>query len=311
MSDRAKKVTELTEVTSITPSDTLLYVVVGANSTPASRKVKVSNLLSNLSLTSASITTLTSNTINVVQVGNTSTTVVSNNITVATGISLSQNAVPNITIANGHPWIVAYGNGVHNGTEITWTNAVTANLIYDNAVTTHTAYIASSGFYIDLDYNDANTGYVGWAFNSNGSISFPDGSIQNKAFSDVVYNIKVGGVYDTFVSGSGATFNGAYGMNCAVTSTVFAKTPLNFFGLDLLNFSLAPGETTVITAVISQNSSPNLPQNLYFGNATPVTVKWKGGSIPSPNANKVDVIEYFILNDAGTYTVLAELTTYG
>jgi hypothetical protein len=48
-----------------------------------------------------------------------------------------------------------------------------------------------------------------------------------------------------------------------------------------------------------------------LGNATPATVKWKGGSIPSPNANKVDVIEYFILNDAGTYTVLAELTTYG
>jgi hypothetical protein len=52
------------------------------------------------------------------------------------------------------------------------------------------------------------------------------------------------------------------------------------------------------------------PNALQIGGVAQ-TINWQGGSLPAaPTANGVDVMTFSILNNSGTYTVLAQVTGF-
>lgn len=353
MSDRAKKVSELSEVTSITASDTLLYVVTGANSTPTSRKMKVSSLLSNVSIGTAAITTLNANTINVVSVGNNSTTMVANTVSAITltantisGISVGNTSttivantisasvvnasgqikvttgdVGSIVAANSYPWIVAYGSASHGGTEITWTDADDLTQLYSPGIKTNTAYVSPNGFWIDLNYNDVDGLYQSFGFKDTGELFFPDGSAQNTAWTGTLSGLSEIYIKQKFVYEADQDVISTDVIDCSQSTTKFYFQPYNIFSVEIQNANLNPGECLTVKLVIQQQAQASqfgqsfIPQNLYiFDGVNPsvlLDVKWVGGSLPTPSLGKIDVIEYTVFNNNGTYIALGERKVHG
>jgi hypothetical protein len=77
------------------------------------------------------------------------------------------------------------------------------------------------------------------------------------------------------------------------------------------NVPTAPGQTMSVTLVISQTGTAYIPSAINI-NASSQQILWQGGSAPSGNANKTDVVSFtFICTTFSTYTVLGTLSTYG
>jgi hypothetical protein len=62
--------------------------------------------------------------------------------------------------------------------------------------------------------------------------------------------------------------------------------------------------------VISQGGTAYIPNALQIAGVAQ-TINWQGGSAPSGNANKKDIVSFSILNSAGTYIVLGQLVSFG
>lgn len=82
------------------------------------------------------------------------------------------------------------------------------------------------------------------------------------------------------------------------------------FTANIANFTVASGYATTVTLVLNQGATPYIANVIQINGVTQ-TIKWQGGSVPTGNANKTDVQSFSILNAAGSYTVLGQLTTFG
>jgi hypothetical protein len=64
--------------------------------------------------------------------------------------------------------------------------------------------------------------------------------------------------------------------------------------------------------VVDQGATPYLPTNIRIGGGSNLTVNWQGSSTaPTGNANKKDTVSFSIMNNSGTYIVLAQLISFG
>jgi len=78
-------------------------------------------------------------------------------------------------------------------------------------------------------------------------------------------------------------------------------------------FTNAPtsGTYTIgVALIITQGASAYIP-NTCTVNGTSVTIKWLNASAPTGNANQTDVVNFTLVNNSGTYDVLAGLSTFG
>lgn len=109
------------------------------------------------------------------------------------------------------------------------------------------------------------------------------------------------------------TINGATGVVAHDYSTgaIFNHTaPAANFTANITNLVLASGYGTSITLVINQGATARIPSALQIGGVAQ-TINWQGGSAPTGNSNKKDVVSFSILNVSGTYTVLGQLVSFG
>lgn len=121
-----------------------------------------------------------------------------------------------------------------------------------------------------------------------------------------ILNIKE--VREVFTTKTGAT--GVVEHDCS-TGHIFYHTSIAAnFTANLTNLNLSAGSATTITLVLIQGASAYIPNALQIGGAAQ-TINWQGGSAPSGNANKNDVVAFSILNNAGTYKVLGQLVSFG
>ena len=103
--------------------------------------------------------------------------------------------------------------------------------------------------------------------------------------------------------------SGVIVFDCA-TAQVFTLTPTNTFTVNLTNLNLTSGYATNITVIATQGATAYVPALQIGGSAQ--TITWQGSaSAPSGNANKKDIISFSILNNAGTYTIYGQLTSFG
>lgn len=121
------------------------------------------------------------------------------------------------------------------------------------------------------------------------------------------------GVREKFFPITGAT--GTVTHNCSNGQIFYHTGIVANFTVNLFRFNLTSGFGTSIILFLDQGATPYLPTALEIqdppGAAVPQTINWQGGSPPSGNANQIDIVAFSILNNAGTYTVLGQLTTFG
>ena len=81
---------------------------------------------------------------------------------------------------------------------------------------------------------------------------------------------------------------------------------------NITNSPITTNNATNITIVILQGSTAYIPTVLNINGTNSVTINWAGGSAPTPNANKYDVIAFSILQTgASTYLAFGQLNSYG
>ena len=115
------------------------------------------------------------------------------------------------------------------------------------------------------------------------------------------------GTYSTSIS-SGATVSFDCSTACLwyVTSTVSGN-----WTASITNMNIAANQTSGVSFIIEQGATAYLPTALSI-NGTNVTISWQGGSPPSGNASKKDVITFSALQTgASTYVVFGQLVTFG
>jgi hypothetical protein len=81
------------------------------------------------------------------------------------------------------------------------------------------------------------------------------------------------------------------------------------FRVNLINLTINDNETTKVTILLSQSSTPYLANAVQI-NGSDVNVKWKDGSIPTPIANRYEMIDFILIKISGSYTVTGQLTSF-
>ena len=118
----------------------------------------------------------------------------------------------------------------------------------------------------------------------------------------------VKGINEAFTIRTGATGVIAHDYSAG---TIFSHSSIAAdFTVNLTNLTLPTLNTTNITLVLTQGATAYIPSALQIAGAAQ-SIKWQGGSAPTGNANKTDLVSFSILNNAGTYTVLGQLVTFG
>jgi hypothetical protein len=87
----------------------------------------------------------------------------------------------------------------------------------------------------------------------------------------------------------------------------------NNFTANLQNLNLANGYVTTVSLILNQGTTPYIPTNVTVDGNSISTFTWQGGSTPSGNANKKDVVAFNILRTgagATAYTVLSQLISF-
>ena len=115
-------------------------------------------------------------------------------------------------------------------------------------------------------------------------------------------------IHEIFTTKTSAT--GTVTHDCS-TGQLFSHSSISAnFTANFTNLNLDSGYATTTTLVLNQGGTAYIPNAVQIGGVSQ-TINWQGGSAPSGNANKKDVVSFSILNSSGTYTVLGHLTTFG
>lgn len=296
-----------------------------------------------LSVTTLSANTVTSNSASVtgnitvtgdLYVGNgASSTSFTNPVAIFkdTGLTYVQTAVVNSN-GNGSADITAYGN---NGDDMqSWVDIGFTGNTFNDA--NYTVTSAGDGYL----FAQGNTSFGGNLVIATGNIGttkdivFATGGFQTGNVKARLYNsngafsvngtVIGGNLYtagtltvngmasfqltaDMISSLSGATGTVTHDM---ATGAVFYHTnPSANWTANFTNVPTTDGRALMATLVVSQGSTGYYPNAVQI-NGSAQTIKWVGGSAPTPNANKIDVFAISMLRISGAWVVMAQSATY-
>ena len=144
---------------------------------------------------------------------------------------------------------------------------------------------------------------------TNGDITFSDSTVQNTAWTGSVNDLTISGsVFENFETKANA--NSVVTHDCSNTSIFYHTTPNTNWTANFTNLNLPSGKATSLTLIIAQGATAYIANVVQIG-ASAQTIKWSANTVPTGNANAVDVQSFSIINNGGTYTVLGQLSTFG
>jgi hypothetical protein len=185
-----------------------------------------------------------------------------------------------------------------------------------------------------------------WAFNADGTVTFPDTTVQTTAYpgpqtsltGDVVgsvfadnstvlvdgVNAKIlgdienslittsvlninEGVFEKFQSLVDAT--GTVTHDCSSGHIFYHTSPDANWTVNLTNLNLAGGYATTVTIVIVQGGTGYYPNALQIEGSAQ-TINWQSNSTPTPSTNRQDIVSFSILAVSGGYIVFGQLTGF-
>lgn len=82
------------------------------------------------------------------------------------------------------------------------------------------------------------------------------------------------------------------------------------FTCNITNLDLTSGNATNIVLILNQGATAYIPNALQIGGVSQ-TINWQGGTAPTGNSNKKDIVNFSIVNNTGTYTIFGQLVSFG
>jgi len=94
------------------------------------------------------------------------------------------------------------------------------------------------------------------------------------------------------------------------SSVVTVASPAANFSLAITNALNTGNTTTGIAIIVTQGSSPFIPNALTV-NGSAVTINWLGGSASAGTASKTEIFSFTVINTGGVFTALGSVSTFG
>ncbi len=237
--------------------------------------------------------------------------------------------------------IIANGSGAAPGGSKNWTFSADGGLTIPGDI--------RSDSNINIDINLADSTLRRWQFGEDGELTLPEDAVvktisgnltiqgQSYVFIDSATNgqIEIGrssgvgavslgnksngtnvvvddlfvanGVYEFFSSLADAT--GVVTHNCANGHLFYHTSPDANWTVNLTNLLDTWNRATSVTIIIAQGATGYYPSAVQIAGVAQ-TINWQGNITPTPSTNRTDVVTFSIINNAGTYTVLGQLTGF-
>jgi len=159
--------------------------------------------------------------------------------------------------------------------------------------------------------NTFTTSTYTWAFDDDGTLTFPDSTVQSTAFtlSPTLNVLKIDdGVHEKYQELADAT--GTVTHDCSAGHIFYHSSPDANWTVNLTNLNLSAGYATTVTIIIDQGGTGYYPNAIQIGAATP-DINWQGNATPTPSTNRQDVVSFSILAvSGGSYIVFGQLTGF-
>jgi hypothetical protein len=144
-----------------------------------------------------------------------------------------------------------------------------------------------------------------WTMNASLTFSGNAVTVSNLTATNLTVNSSLETYTSPSISANAVTLNFNNGNTFALASNA-ANITANY-----TNVTTATGQIIATALVITQGATAYIPSAVTI-NAVSQTLKWQGGSPPTGNANKTDIVSFtFVCNGTTTPTVLGSLSTYG
>ena len=143
-----------------------------------------------------------------------------------------------------------------------------------------------------------------------GDLTFPDATIQSTAFttSPTLNILKIdNGVHEKFQTKVDAT--GVVTHDCSSGHIFRHTSPDANWTANFTNLNLDSTYATSVTLIIAQGATGYYPSAVQIAGSAQ-TINWQGNVNPTVSTSRTDVVTFSIINNAGTYTVLGQLTGF-
>jgi len=204
-----------------------------------------------------------------------------------------------VSLANsGNASLVNVNIAASVGNGNTRTIAIGAN---GNGAATVNLYLGSNST-ASKTYINTTTAVASSTFSVNGSAGI-NGSVYVGGLLTVNSSLET--YTSPAISANAVTLNFNNGNTFALASNA-ANITANY-----TNVTTATGQIIATALVITQGATAYIPSAVNI-NTVSQTILWQGGTPPTGNANKTDIVSFaFICNGTTTPTVIGSLSTYG
>jgi len=294
----------------IVPSANLTYNL--GNSTSYWNTLRVGNVIAGNINSVTGILTVTGNATvgNLTTVGNITAGYFNGNGSQLTGVT----AAPATSVVNGTSNLVVGANA-----NVTVSASGTANVI---VVTSTGANVAG---YLNVTGNISTAGTVTVTGNTtvgnlitagliNATGTVAGGNLSTVGTLSVTGNATVTGIlksdqiHEPFTTKTAAT--GVVTHNCSLGQVFVHSSITANFTVNLANLALDTLSSTRVSLLLNQGSNAYVPTGLQISSVTQ-TILWQGGTQPAGSALKKNLVNFQVFNNAGTYTVLGNLISFG
>ena len=121
---------------------------------------------------------------------------------------------------------------------------------------------------------------------------------------NAIFNTGVEEAFDTLTSSTGTVTH-----NCDNGHIFYHTSPSADFTANFTNLGLTAEYGTTLTVIVNQGATARLPTAVQIGGAAQ-TLNYQGGVAPTGTDNGIDVMSFTVLNDGGTYVVLAQMVDF-
>ena len=95
-------------------------------------------------------------------------------------------------------------------------------------------------------------------------------------------------------------------------SSIFYHTAVaGNFTVNLTNVPTTTEKAYSIALILNQGATGYLPNAFSIDSGPTITINWSNGAVPVPNASKIDIVAFSIVNISGTYVVYGQLSSFG
>ena len=128
------------------------------------------------------------------------------------------------------------------------------------------------------------------------------------AYADLTGILKIDdGVHEKFQAKADAT--GVVTHDCSSGHIFRHTSPDANWTANFTNLNLDSTYATSITLIIAQGATGYYPSAVQIAGAAQ-TINWQGNVNPTVSTSRTDVVTFSVINNAGTYTVLGQLTGF-